>query len=312
MAAGLRALGILLVVALIGLFLSAYTVDERQRALLFQLGEIKRTNIEPGLHFKLPLVQNVLRFDGRVLTLDVEPDRFLTVEKKNVEVDFFVKWRIGNTGQYYRATRGLERNAKNRIAQVMKDDLRNEFGKRTIQEAVSGERAQIMNILRENANKQAGEFGVDIVDVRISRIDLPDQVSESVYQRMEAERQRVAAEFRARGKEAAERIRAEVDRKRTVILADAYRKAQSIRGEGDAQAASVYAKAYGRDTEFFQFYRSMSAYRESFSDPSDVLLLEPDSAFFRYIKDPYGGQTAPTRAAPTLDNNASAGAAAAQ
>ncbi len=288
MAGGIRSVGVLLVVVFLGLFLSAYTVDEREKVLLFELGKAQDRNISPGLHFRIPLVQNVRRFDGRVLTLDVEPDRFLTVEKKNVEVDFFVKWRIGEVAQYYRATRGLERNAQMRIAQMMKDDLRNEFGKRTIQEAVSGERSEIMDVLEANANTQAKEFGVEIVDVRISRIDLPQQVSDSVYRRMDAERQRVAAEFRARGREAAERLRAEADRKRTEILADAYREAQTTRGEGDAEAAAVFAAAFGQDAEFFLFYRSMNAYRESFGKRSDVLLLEPDSAFFRYFKDPYG------------------------
>lgn len=280
----LKIAAVVVVVAAVIVALSTYTVDEREKAILFSLGEIKDAEIEPGLHFKMPFVNNVRKFDGRILTMDTQPERFLTSEKKNVQVDFFVKWRIENVGQYYRATGGLERNAASRLSQIMKDDLRNEFGKRTIQEAVSGERTEIMDVLKVNTNKAASELGIKVVDVRISRIDLPDRVSESVYQRMDAERQRVAADFRARGKEAAERIRANVDRERTVIIANAYRESETIRGEGDAKAAQIYAKAFGEDKEFYSLYRSLSAYRTTFSNKGDVLLLEPDSEFFRYFK----------------------------
>jgi membrane protease subunit HflC len=225
----------------------------------------------------------VRKFDARILTLDAQPERFLTSEKKNVTVDFFVKWRIEDVGQYFRSTRGDERNAQIRLAQIMKDGLRNEFGKRTIQEAVSGERNEIMDVLRVKSSGLSSELGIDVVDVRISRIDLPDEVSGSVYDRMRAERQRVAADFRARGQEAAERIRATADREATVILANAYRDAERVRGEGDARAAETYANAYNRDPDFFAFHRSLNAYATTFTGNNDMLVLEPDSEFFNYF-----------------------------
>ena len=244
-----------------------------KKPYLFSLGEIKNADIKPGLHFKFPLINNVLMFDSRILTLEAQPERFLTIEKKNVIVDFFVKWRISDVGQYYRATRGQERNALTRLSQIIKDRLRNEFGKRTIQEAVSGERAEIMGILQISANALAKDLGIEVVDVRISRIDLPDEVSDSVYDRMRAERERVAKDFRAKGMEAAERLRAEVDRKRTVILAEAYRDAELIRGEGDAKSAEIYAQAFNQNKEFYSFTRSLNAYVNSFSGRNDVIVL---------------------------------------
>lgn len=280
-----------IVAAAVVLYMSLYYVDQRERAILFRLGEIVRSDIKPGLHFKYPIVNNVRTFDTRILTLNAQPESFLTVEKKNVTVDFFVKWRIRDVAQYYRATRGQERNALSRLSQIMKDGLRNEFGKRTIKQVVSGERREIMSILESKSNEQAGEFGIEVVDVRISRIDLPDDVSDSVYQRMRAERNRVAREFRARGQEQAERIRAGADRQRTEILADAYRQAEEIKGAGDASAAGIYADAYQRDEEFYSFVRSINAYQQVFSGQSDVLLLEPDSDFFRYFSDVSGGQS---------------------
>lgn len=280
-----------IVAAAVVLYMSLYYVDQRERAILFRLGEIVRSDIKPGLHFKYPIVNNVRTFDTRILTLNAQPESFLTVEKKNVTVDFFVKWRIRDVAQYYRATRGQERNALSRLSQIMKDGLRNEFGKRTIKQVVSGERREIMSILESKSNEQAGEFGIEVVDVRISRIDLPDDVSDSVYQRMRAERNRVAREFRARGQEQAERIRAGADRQRTEILADAYRQAEEIKGAGDASAAGIYADAYQRDEEFYSFVRSINAYQQVFSGQSDVLLLEPDSDFFRYFSDVRGGQS---------------------
>ena len=272
---------ILLVVLAIG-YTATYVVDQRERALLFRLGEIIKEDIPPGLHFKYPLINNARFFDARILTLDAQPESFLTVEKKNVTVDFFVKWRIQEVGQYYRATRGDERNALSRLSQIMKDQLRNEFGKRTIQEAVSGERSEIMDILRIQSNETAKELGIEIVDVRISRIDLPDDVSDAVYARMRAERNRVARDFRARGMEQAERIRADSDRERITILAEAYREAEKTRGEGDAEAAKIYADAYNRDPEFYSFTRSIRAYEDAFGE-SDTLILEPDSDFFNYF-----------------------------
>ena len=284
----IKGIAAIVVALLIVLFLSTYTVDQRERAILFSLGEIKNADISPGLHFKFPIINNVEKFDGRILTLDAQPERFLTIEKKNVTVDFFVKWRISDVGQYYRSTRGQERSALTRLSQIIKDRLRNEFGKRTIQEAVSGERSEIMDILQIGANQVARELGVQIVDVRISRIDLPDEVSGSVYDRMRAERERVAKDFRARGMEAAERIRASADRKRTVILANAYRDAELIRGEGDAKSAAIYANAFNNNKEFYAFTRRLSAYQNTFAGKKDVLVLEPDSDFFRYFNSTEG------------------------
>lgn len=278
----LAGVGVLVTLFVIGL--SLFTVNEREVAILLQLGEIKRTEFEPGLHFKFPLVNNVLKFDGRVLTMDAEPETFLTAEKKNVVVDAFVKWRISDVGAFYTAMRGSESLANQRLSQIIKDGVRGEFAKRTIQEVVSGERSEIMNILAASADKQVAEFGINVVDVRIKRIDLKGDVSEAVYRRMEAERTRVAKDLRSKGAEAAERIRADADRQRTIILAEAYREAEQLRGDGDAQAALIYAEAYEQDAEFFEFYRSLNAYRESFKDKNDVMVLQPDTDFFRYFR----------------------------
>lgn len=277
----------LLVAAVIIAMMSLYTVDEREKAILFRFGKIEQADIGPGLHVKIPIANTVMKFDTRILTLDAEPAPVLTEEKKNMTVDFFVKWRIVDVSKFFVATRGDAAQARARLGSIMREVIYNEFGKRTIQEAVSGERGQIMEIARVKANEVAQEFGIEAVDVRISRIDLQEEVSESVYRRMRAERARVAQDFRARGQEAAERIRAEADRQSTVILANAYRDAEKLRGEGDAVAADIYARAYKRDPEFYSFYRSLSAYRESFKGPEDVLVLEPDSDFFQY----FGGPT---------------------
>ena len=277
-----RLIPLIVVVVLAIVYTATYVVDQREKALLFRLGEIIKEDIPPGLHFKYPLINNARFFDARILTLDAQPESFLTVEKKNVTVDFFVKWRIQEVGQYYRSTRGDERNALSRLSQIMKDRLRNEFGKRTIQEAVSGERSEIMDILKVKSNETAKELGIEIVDVRISRIDLPDDVSDAVYARMRAERQRVARDFRARGMEQAERIRADADRERIEILAEAYRESEKIRGEGDAESAKIYADAYNRDAEFYSFTRSIKAYEDAFGG-ADTLILEPESDFFNYF-----------------------------
>ena len=274
------------------LFLGAmtlYTVQQNQRAMLFRLGEIVDENIEPGLHFKLPFVNNVRTFDMRILTLDAEPERFLTAEKKNVIVDFFVKWRIENLAAYYKATAGGdERLAASRLGQILKDGLRSEFSKRSIQEVVSGDRSQIMEVLTLEARREAVAFGIAVEDVRIRKIDLPAAVSSSVFSRMEAERARVAKDFRARGAEAAERIRADADRQRSVLLAEAYRDAERIRGEGDARSAEIYADAYGKNAEFYDFYRSLDAYVNTFSDKNDIIVVKPDSDFFQYFGDSKG------------------------
>jgi membrane protease subunit HflC len=276
------------VVVVLGLASSAFTVKEWERAILFQFGEVVRTDYSPGLHFKIPVINNVRKFDGRVMTLDAEPERYLTAEKKNLIVDAFVKWRIDDIKQYYTSMGGDAERTNLRLSQIIKDGLRAEFGKRTIQEVVSGERKEVMEVLAVNTEAQAKNFGIRVVDVRIKRIDLPEDISTSVYRRMEAERARVAKDLRSRGAEAAERIRADADRQRTVIVAEAYRESEQLRGEGDAKAADVYAAAFKRDPEFFSFYRSINAYRESFRDKGDVMLLEPDSDFFKYFKDSKG------------------------
>jgi len=282
----MRLIGAVLVVVLIFGSFSVFTVNEREKAIMFRLGEIVKADFTPGLHFKLPLVNNVRKFDARVLTVDSPPEEYLTSEKKNVIVDSFVKWRISDPAAYYRAMSGDERRAASRITQIIKDGLRAEIGKRTIQDAVSGERSQIMDNLTVNANKQMAAFGIEVVDVRIKRIDLPRDVSSSVFRRMEAERARVAKDFRSRGAEEAERIRADAERQREIIQAEAYRDAEQIRGEGDAAAARIYAEAYEKDREFYAFYRSLNAYRDSFKNKTDMLVLEPDSKFFKYFNDP--------------------------
>jgi membrane protease subunit HflC len=263
---------------------SFFTVDQRERVLLFQLGEIRGKDFDPGLHFKLPFVQRVLRFDGRILTLDNQTENFLTIEKKNVEVDFFVKWRITDTTNYYRATGGQELVAMDRLAAIVNPGLRAQFGSRTIRQVVSGERNEILDAVRKIAADRVDELGIEIVDVRVKRVDLPKDVSESVYQRMRAERTRVASDLRARGAEEAERIRADADREAQITLANAYRESEKLRGEGDAKASEVYAKAYGEDPEFYKFYRSLNIYRDSFGTRDNILVLEPNGELFKYFK----------------------------
>ncbi|HEY9193127.1 MAG TPA: protease modulator HflC [Methyloversatilis sp.] len=264
---------------------SLFTVDQRQYAIVFQLGEVRSVIEQPGLHFKWPLVQNVRVFDRRILTLDSQdPERFITSEKKNVLVDLFVKWRITDVKQYYISVGGNERLAETRLLQTVNAGLREEFGRRTVHEVVSGERDKIMEDMRSKANVDAVKIGVEIVDVRLKRVDLPTEVSESVYRRMEAERKRVANELRSRGSAEAEKIRADADRQREIIVAEAYREAQKVKGEGDAQASAIYSDAFGSNPEFYAFYRSMDAYQKSFRSKSDILVLEPSSDFFRYLK----------------------------
>jgi membrane protease subunit HflC len=275
---------VLIVALLVVAGLSVFTVHQREKAILFQLGRIVRSDFTPGLYFKIPLFQNVETFDARIQTLDAPPELYLTSEKKNVLVDSYVKWRIKDVQRFYTATGGNVERANARLGQVIKKGLKDEFGKRTVQEVVSGERAKIMDILSVSANDAAQEFGIEVVDVRVKRIDLPPEVSSSVYRRMAAERQRVAREFRARGSEEAKRIRARAEREREVTLAEADRDSQQIRGEGDGKSAEIYAKAYSEDPEFYGFYRSLNAYRETLRDKGDVLVLEPDSEFFRYFK----------------------------
>ena len=261
-----------------------FTVSETERAIKFRLGEVIASDFEPGLHFKMPFINNVKKFDSRILTMDSKPERFLTSEKKNVIVDSFVKWKIADVKTFYTAVAGDTRQANLRLDQIIKDAFRSEFSKRTIKQLVSSDRNVIRTALITNASPIATKLGMEIVDVQVKRIDLPSEVSSSVYRRMEAERERVAREFRSQGKEAAERIRADADKQREIILANAFRDAEILRGNGDAIAADIYAKAYGADIEFFSFYRSMLAYKKTFRGAGDMLVVEPDSDFFKYFK----------------------------
>ncbi|OJW41035.1 MAG: HflC protein [Thiobacillus sp. 65-1059] len=282
-----------LIVLLVVLSGSMFTVDQRQNAMVFQLGEVVSVKKTPGLYFKLPLVQNVRYFDTRILTLDAaDPERFITSEKKNVLVDSFIKWRVIDAKQFYVSVGGDEMRAQIRLNQTVNDGLRAEFGKRTVNEVVSGRREEIMSIIRSKADADARKIGVQVVDVRIKRVDLPETVSENVYRRMEAERKQVANELRSTGAAEAEKIKADADKQKDVIVAEAYRDAQRVKGEGDAKAAAVYAAAYGKNAEFYAFYRSMQAYRESFKSKSDVMVLDPSADFFKYMKNPRaaGGQ----------------------
>jgi membrane protease subunit HflC len=276
-----------LAAALILLSMSMFVVDQRQNAIVFQLGEIVRVLTKPGLNFKVPLMQNVRFFDSRIQTLDAgEPERYITAEKKNVMVDAFIKWRIVDVKQYYISVGGDEERAKTRLLQTVNSSMREEFGKRTIHEVVSGEREQIMNVLRTKTDADARKIGIEVLDVRLKRVDFPSEISDSVYRRMDAERKRVANELRASGAAEGEKIKADADRQRQVILAEAYRKAQKTKGEGDARATALYAAAFGRDAEFYAFYRSLEAYKQSFKDKNDVMVLDPSSAFFKYLKSP--------------------------
>ncbi len=284
---------LVVIVFLVIASLSAFTVDQREYAIVFRLGEIVSVKKQPGLYFKVPLVENVRYFEKRIVTLDwVEPDRFITSEKKNVLVDSFVKWRIIDPAKYYVSVRGDEAQAEARLSQVVNDGLRAEFGKRTIHDVISGERAKIMDILRQKANHNAGQMGIQVLDVRLKRVDLPQEVSDSVFQRMEAERKRVANDLRSQGAGAAEKIRADADKQKEVIIAEAFREAQRIKGEGDAKASETYAAAYGRNPEFYAFYRSLEAYRNSFRSKADVMVLDPGSDFFKYMRGAGGAKAA--------------------
>jgi len=275
------------VIALVILSMTIFVVDQRQNAIVFQLGEIVNVKTTPGLYFKVPVTQNVRFFDSRILTLDAgEPERFITAEKKNVLVDSFIKWRIIDVKQYYISVGGDEERAKTRLLQTVNSSMREEFGKRTIHEVVSGERDQIMEILRTKTDSDARKIGIEVMDVRLKRVDFPIEISESIYRRMDAERKRVANELRASGAAEGEKIKADADRQREVILANAYRDAQKTKGEGDAKATGIYASAFGRNTEFYTFYRSLEAYKQSFKDRSDVMVLDPSSDFFKYLKNP--------------------------
>lgn len=275
-------------IAIIIGYFSVFTVNQWEQAIVFEFRKINRSNFEPGVHFMWPFINRVQKFEKRLLNLDQEPQRFLTIEKKDVIVDYYVKWRITDVEKFYTATRGDVMYANGLLGQRINRALRDEFGARTVQEVVAGERTQILDVVKATTANLPDELGIFVVDVRTKRIDLPAEVSNSVYERMRAERNRVAKDFRARGSEAAERIRANADREREIILANAYRDSEITRGEGDAQATEIYAAAYSKNEEFYSLYRSLNAYRNSFNNSNDILLLEPDSEFFKYFKNSKG------------------------
>ncbi len=261
-----------------------FTVTETEKAIKFKFGEIIDADYQPGLHFKFPLINNVKKFDSRILTMDSVPEPFLTSEKKNVIVDSFVKWRIGDVTTFYTAVAGDAFQANGLLEQIIKDAFRSEFSKRDIKQLVSTDRSAVREALIKNTTSAAAKLGIEIVDVQVKRIDLPSEVSESVYQRMDAERARVAREFRSHGKEAAEKVRADADKQKEIILANAYRDSEIMKGQGDAKAAEIYANAYGKNIEFYAFYRSMAAYKETFTHSSNLMVTDPDSDFFKYFK----------------------------
>ena len=264
---------------------SFYIVQQTERAVLLQFGKVEQANVQPGLHVKIPYVNQVRIFDARLLTLDAPTQRFLTLEKKAVMVDAFAKWRVADADQYYTATSGIKQVADERLVRRLESGLRDQFGKRTLHEVVSGQRDELMADITASLNRMARkELGIEVIDVRVKSIDLPKEVNLSVFERMSSERAREAREHRAKGQELAEGIRADADRQRRVLLAEAYREAEEIRGDGDAVAAAIYAKAYGLDAEFYDFHRSLMAYRESFADKSDIMVLSPDNDFFKYME----------------------------
>jgi membrane protease subunit HflC len=276
---------------LITMVMTAFTVDQRQAAIRFRLGEVVALHTQPGLYFKVPLIENIRIYDTRIQTLDTkDAERIQTSEKNNVLVDSFVKYRIIDVKQFFVSTRGDINAAEVRLAQSVNNDLRDEFSQRTLAEVISGERDKIMESLRMKADKDARSIGIEVLDVRLKRVDLVPEISADVYKRMESERKRVANELRATGAGEADKIKADAERQRTIILAEAYREAQKTKGEGDAQAARVYAQAFGRDAEFYSFYRSMEAYKESFRNKSDVMVLDPSSDFFKYMRNPGRGK----------------------
>ncbi len=280
--------GILALVAVVGM--SIYTVDERELAIKFRLGKIIDTDLGPGLHFKIPFINNVVKFPRQILTLTNPQELFLTFEKKNLLVDFFIKWRIVNVAEYYRATGGDEALAAQRMLEIVKDGIRGEFAKRTVPQVVTAERRELLDNMLTNARENALQLGIQVIDVRVKRTEFPEQVSDSVFDRMRQERARTASELRAQGAEAAEQIRAEADRQRTVTLAEAYRDAEKVRGAGDAEAANIYAEAYRKDPDFFAFTRSIQAYRRSLGKENDLLLLDSNDDFFRYMKKAEGSR----------------------
>lgn len=269
-------------------YASTFVVNEWETAIKLRLGEIVASDYKPGLHFKVPVLNQINKFDRRIQTLDSPPQRFLTIEKKDVIVDSYAKWRVSNPAQFFRSTGGSVSRTSRLLSERINTSLRDEFGKRTIQEVVSEDRSELMAQLNREIDLKVNELGVEVIDVRVKKIDLPPEVSESVYSRMRAERERVASDLRAKGAEAAERIQADADRQRTVTLADAYKESEQYRGEGDAKAADIYAQAYGKDPDFYAFYRSLNAYRSAFGGNGDMMVLKPDSEFFRFFRSQSG------------------------
>ena len=268
---------------------SLFVITEFERGVKLQFGKLVDDDLRPGLHFKIPFAEQVRIFDGRILTVDAQPDSFFTSEKKRLIVDSYAKWRIQDVGTYYKATGGIESVAQNRLANRVNEGLRNQFGDRTLKEVVSGEREELMSNITEGLNTTVLQsLGMEVVDVRVKRIDLPSEVSNQVYRRMTAERTKEATELRSTGKEQAEKIRASADRERTIELANAYRDAEQLRGKGDAEAAGIYADAFSQDEEFYAFMRSLNAYKSAFSNKGDIMLVEPDSDFFKYLKNQDG------------------------
>jgi membrane protease subunit HflC len=281
-----NSLKIILPVGLLVLWTSIFFVDEREKALLLKFGEIVGSDYKPGIQFKIPFINKVQKFDDRILTIDARPSSFSTIEQKYLLVDSYVKWRILDEVKYWKATSGNQDNAGQLLYEVINKGLRDEFGKRTIQEVVAGDRGDIMDIMTEQASKKAETLGIEVIDVRIKKIELPAEVSTSVYNRMRTGRELVARDLRSKGSEASERIRADADRQRVVVLAEAYRDSEIARGNGDALATEIYAKAFGKNREFYKFTRSLNAYRENFSTSDDLILLQPDSEYFKYFKNP--------------------------
>lgn len=283
----LSLIGLLALVTLLSS--SLYIVNQYERAVVLRFGALVKSDVQPGIHFKMPLTDKVRRFDGRLLTADMSPESFYTVENKRLVVDSYIKWRIKDVDTYYRTTSGDERLAADRLSQRVADGLRNQFGRRTLHDVVSGKRDELMAELKTTINESANTLlGIEVIDIRVKRIDFPPEVSQSVFARMAADREKEAREYRAQGKEQAEVIRADADRQKVVLEANAFRDAERLRGEGDAKAAAIYAGAYNKDPEFYAFIRSLNAYKKSFSGKEDLMVLDPKSDFFRYLNDPQG------------------------
>jgi membrane protease subunit HflC len=268
--------------------LSAFTVNEREHAIKLQVGEVVQTDYEPGLHWKIPIYQNVRKFPRRILTISDQPERIFTAERRALQVDFFVKWRIVDPVNFYTSTGGFENIANDRLSEIIRNSIVTEFGKRSVEQAISVERAELMQDMLQTASTTATGLGVELIDVRVKQVEFPDDVKNAVYREMREERARAAAELRAQGRETAEERKSEADKQRTIILADAYRDSQIIRGEGDAGAAGIYASAYNNDPEFYEFYRSIDAYKKSMGKAGDILVLDPNNEFFRYLNNSRG------------------------